>query len=154
MKNLLPLLFLIACADPNAALLADYKHLENENQLLLNKIESARNENLRAWELQEACQSELSQTKIAFAEKELKSVSPKLLALPDSIFKVTLDLTSSYYFFIDGKNVVYHKVIKGSGSSENKNCTLIAQMGSTQWCKKDVCQVFTSDKNYCVGKAE
>lgn len=42
MKNLLPLLFLVACADPNAELLAKYKNLEIENNYLNTKLESTR----------------------------------------------------------------------------------------------------------------
>lgn len=38
MKKLLPLLFLVACADPNAELLAKYKNLEIENQNLTAQL--------------------------------------------------------------------------------------------------------------------
>ena len=39
MKKLLPLILLVACADPNAELLAKFKNLEIENSDLKNKLE-------------------------------------------------------------------------------------------------------------------
>lgn len=39
MKKLIPLLFLVACADPNAELLAKYKNLEIENKDLLIQLD-------------------------------------------------------------------------------------------------------------------
>ena len=38
MKKLIQLLFLVACADPNAELLAKYKNLEIENQNLSSQL--------------------------------------------------------------------------------------------------------------------
>lgn len=45
MKTLLPLLFLVACADPNAELLAKYKNLEIDYNTTKLMLESERRDN-------------------------------------------------------------------------------------------------------------
>ena len=65
MKKLLPLLFLVACADPNAELLAKYKNLEIDHKALELQLKTTQKD-YEQWmyanrKQLESCQTDLKQ---------------------------------------------------------------------------------------------
>lgn len=64
MKNLLPLLFLVSCADPNAELLAKYKNLEIDYNTLNLQFETLKNDHEK-WSI-------ITNTQLSLCQADLK----------------------------------------------------------------------------------